>query len=149
MTLDCLLEPIGTGLGIWVSTRIEEDTDHTCKQPNGIGRAVKLLTNVLVSLMIVVSHGDDFTPFHVRNLLRSLFPETNETVNCLAISKKRSKLTYESRETGGNTWERTIIQLRSQCSSVLDKESEHIWSPGLLSLVPSCSERFFQSSLRR
>ena len=56
------IELIGTGLGIWVSTMIEEDTDHTCKQPNGLGRAFKLSINVLVSLIIVVSHGDAFTP---------------------------------------------------------------------------------------
>ena len=56
------IEPIGEGLGIWVSTKIEKDVDHICKQPNGPGRAVKLPTNVLVSVMIVVSHRDDFTP---------------------------------------------------------------------------------------
>ena len=48
--------------GNWVYTRIEKDVDHTYKQPIGLGRAVKLSTNVLVSLMIVVSLEDDFTP---------------------------------------------------------------------------------------
>ena len=53
---------VDASLGIWVITKIEENTDHICKQPNGFGRAVKLPKNILVSLMIVVSHGDDFTP---------------------------------------------------------------------------------------
>ena len=68
--------------------------------------SVELLSSrqvFLVSLMIVVSHKDDFTPLHVFNLLRILFPKTNETVNCLAISRHGSKLTYKSREMGGNT----------------------------------------------
>ena len=56
------IEPVGTNLEIWVIMKIEEDADYICKQPNSFRRAVKLPTNILVSLMIVVSHGDDFTP---------------------------------------------------------------------------------------
>ena len=54
------IEPAGTGLGIRVITKIEEDVDHI-KQTTDSGRAVKLPINILVSLISVVSHGDDFT----------------------------------------------------------------------------------------
>ena len=48
------------GFGNLVITKIEEDVDHI-KQTTDSGRAVKLPINILVSLISVVSHGDDFT----------------------------------------------------------------------------------------
>ena len=80
--------------------RIEEDIDLICRQPNGLDRAVELPTNVLVSITLVVSCRDDFTPVSQTQLFRSLFFETNETMNYIVISKHISKPTYESRETG-------------------------------------------------
>ena len=56
------IEPVGAGLGIWVITKIEKDTDHINKQPTDFSQAVKRPINILVSLISVVSHGDDFTP---------------------------------------------------------------------------------------
>ena len=56
------IESVGASLGIWIITKIEEGTDHIYKQPTYFDRATKLLINILVSLVSVVSHGDDFTP---------------------------------------------------------------------------------------
>ena len=52
--------------------KIEEDADHIIKQPNGFGWVIKLPINILVSLMIIVSHGDDFTVIaHLQSFTKS------------------------------------------------------------------------------
>ena len=55
------IEPVGLGFEIWVNTKMEKDSDYIRKEPNGLRWAVKLPINILASLMIVDSHGVNFT----------------------------------------------------------------------------------------
>ena len=74
---------------------------------NNLMASVELLSSrqtFLVSIMLIVSRGDNFTPVAQRQPFQNLFFETNETMNYLAISRHENKSTYEFREMGGNTW---------------------------------------------
>ena len=96
------LEPVGASLGTGLAWESRKMPISLIDNPMA---SVELLSSrqmFWVSITLIVSCGDDFTPIAQMQPFQSLFSKTNETMNYLAISKHKSEPTYKFGETGDN-----------------------------------------------